>query len=291
MSLDLWKPLKINNPLLQDIFNLPIDGKGKIQAHPLIIFENIKDKTYYCIRLQTANNQTIKSNILIDNNSYQTDYYWQKHQGVVITKDIFIIDKELLENSIDKYVYENTFELNDSDKNLVIQDLNKRINSIPPNLNILKISNNLKHNLPLYTIDELINNQLISTLYSADNRIKQSTKNYYKYHFDKDKFLKNVNVPNQEYTKEALRNIKLCINKELNIDNNNFEYELDKETNNYVYKEIIKSNNQNILSKFDKTPTSFADSEIIKEYKKSLQENNSKDKLNNNEKKENKLKH
>lgn len=45
MSLDLWKPLKINNPIFEDIFNLPIDGKvlsnGKIQVHPLIIFENI----------------------------------------------------------------------------------------------------------------------------------------------------------------------------------------------------------------------------------------------------------
>ena len=117
MSLDLWKPLKINNALLQDIFNLPIDGKlsskGKLIAHPLIIFENKETKTYYCIRLQTANKSTIKNNILIDNNSYQTDYYWQKHQGVAITKDIFIIDKELLENSVDKYVYENTFELNE----------------------------------------------------------------------------------------------------------------------------------------------------------------------------------
>ena len=149
-----------------------------------------------------------------------------------------------------------------------------------------KISNNLRHNLPLHTIDELINNQLISTLYSADNRIKQSTKNYYKYHFNKDEFLKNVNISNQEYTKEALKNIKLCINKELNIDNNNFEYELDKQTNNYVYKEIIERNNQNILSEFDKTPTSFENSEVIKEYEKSFNENS-----NNNEKKENKLKH
>jgi len=107
----------------------------------------------------------------------------------------------------------------------------------------------------------------------------------------KDKFLKNVNISNQEYTKEALRNIKLCINKELNIDNNNFEYELDTKTNNYVYKEIIENNNQNILSEFDKTPTFFEKSEVIKEYKKSLQENNSKDKLDNNAKKENKLKH
>ncbi|WP_162980672.1 hypothetical protein [Metamycoplasma hominis] len=45
MSLELWKPLRIINPLLENIFKLPIDGKvlnnGKIQAHPLIIFENI----------------------------------------------------------------------------------------------------------------------------------------------------------------------------------------------------------------------------------------------------------
>ena len=294
MSLDLWKPLKITNPLLENIFKLPIDKKlssGKIKAHPLIIFENKETKTYYCIRLQTANKSTIKNDILIDNKTYQSNEYWKNHQGVAVTKDVFIIDKKLLESNIDNCVYEDTFELNDSDKSLIINDLNKRINSIPPNLNILKISNNLKHNLPLYTIDELINNQLISTLYSADNKIKQSTKNYYAYHFNKDKFLKNVNVSNQEYTQEALRNIKLCINKELNIDNNNFEYELDKETNNYFYKEIIESNNKNILSKFDKTPTSFEESEVIKEYKKSLQENNNKDKLDNNEKKENKLKH
>ena len=287
MSLDLWKPLKITNLLLENIFKLPIDKKlsnGKIQAHPLIIFENIEDKTYYCIRLQTANTSTIKNNIEIDNGSYQKLNYWNKVREVAVTKDIFIVDKEVLENNISQTIYENTFELNDSDKSLIINDLDKRINSIPPNLNILKISNNLKHNLPLYTIDELINNQLISTLYSADNRIKQSTKNYYKYHFNKDKFLKNVNISNQEYTKEALRNIKLCINKELNIDINNFEYELDKQTNNYVYKEIIERNNQNILSEFDKTPTSFEESEVIKEYKKSLQENNSKDKLDNNEK-------
>ena len=38
------------------------------------------------------------------------------------------------------------------------------------------------------------------------------------------------------------------------------------------------SNSKNILSKFDKTPTSFADSEVIKEYKKSFNE-----KSNNNE--------
>ena len=130
MKLDLWKPLKINNPLLKDIFNIPIDGKvlpnGKIQVHPLIIFENKETKTYYCIRLQTANKLTIKNDILIDNKTYQVDDYWKNHQGVAVTKDVFIINKELLENNIDKAIYENTFELNDSDKNLIIQDLDKR---------------------------------------------------------------------------------------------------------------------------------------------------------------------
>ncbi|WP_052844164.1 hypothetical protein [Ureaplasma parvum] len=75
MSLELWKPLKITSPLLKNIFKLPVDGKtssnGKIQAHPLIIFENIEDKTYYCIRLQTANSFTIKNNVKIDNSTYQ----------------------------------------------------------------------------------------------------------------------------------------------------------------------------------------------------------------------------
>ena len=295
MSLDLWKPLKITNPLLEDIFNIPIDGKilpnKKIQVHPLIIFENKIEKTYYCVRLQSATPSTIRNNVLIDNKTYQKNYYWKNHQGVAVTKDIFIIDKELLENNINQNIYKKTFELDDNDKNLIIRDLDKRINSIPPNLNILKISNNLEHNLVLYTNDKQLTNQFYSAISPNNKLIDQETKNYYAYHFNKDKFLKNVNISNQEYTKEALRNIKLCINKELNIDNNNFEYELDTKTNNYVYKEIIKSNNQNILSKFDKTPTSFEDSEVIKEYKKSLQENNSKDKLNNNEKKENKLKH
>lgn len=295
MNLDLWKPLKITNPLLEDIFNIPIDGKilpnKKIQVHPLIIFENKIEKTYYCVRLQSATPSTIKNNVLIDNKTYQKNYYWKNHQGVAVTKDVFIIDKELLENNIDQNIYKKTFELDDNDKNLIIQDLDKRINSIPPNLNILKISNNLEHNLVLYTNDKQLTNQFYSAISPNNKLIDQETKNYYTYHFNKDKFLKNVNVPNQEYTKEALKNIKLCINKELNIDNNNFEYELDKETNNYVYKEIIESNNQNILSEFDKTPTSLEDSEVIKEYKKSLQENNSKDKLDNNEKKENKLKH
>lgn len=282
MSLDLWKPLKITNPLLEDIFNIPIDGKilpnKKIQVHPLIIFENKIEKTYYCVRLQSATPSTIRNNVLIDNKTYQKNYYWKNHQGVAVTKDIFIIDKELLENNINQNIYKKTFELDDNDKNLIIRDLDKRINSIPPNLNILKISNNLEHNLVLYTNDKQLTNQFYSAISPNNKLIDQETKNYYAYHFNKDKFLKNVNVSNQEYTQEALKNIKLCINKELNIDNNNFEYELDKKTNNYIYKEIIESNNQNILSEFDKTPISLEDSEVIKEYKKSLEENS-----NNNE--------
>ena len=288
MNLNLWKPLKITNPLLQNIFNQPLDGKvlpnGKIQSHPLVIFENIEDKTYYCIRLQTANPSTIKNNIKIDNGSYQKLNYWNKVNEVAITKDIFIIDKQLLENNVDQYIYENTFELDDNDKNLIIQDLNKRINSIPPDFNIIKISNNLKNNLVLYTNNNLIKNQIDSTISFNNQRVKKSTKNYYAYHFDKEKFLNDVNTSNREYTEEALRNIKLCINKELNIDNNDFKYELDTKTNNYVYKEIIESNNKNILSEFDKTPTSFEDSEVIKEYKEYLQENKDKDKLNKSEK-------
>ena len=274
MSLDLWKPLKITNLLLENIFRLPIDRKlsnNKVKAHPLIIFENKIDKTYYCIRLQTANKSTVKNDILIDNKTYQSDDYWKNHQGVAVTKDVFIIDKELLENNIDQDTYEKTFELSDSDKSLIINDLNKRIKSIPPNLNVLKISNNLRHNLPLHTTDELIKNQLISTLYSADNKIKQSTKNYYAYHFDKEKFLNDTNKLNEEYTKEAIENIKQSINNALKI-------------------QCKKSNTKNILSEFDKTPTSFKDSEVIKEYKKSFNKNKDEDKLNKSEKKENKLK-
>lgn len=79
MSLNLWKPLKINNPLLKNIFNLPIDGKvlsnGRIQAHPLIIFENKANKTYYCIRLQSAKPSTLRTDIQIDNSTYQKDNY------------------------------------------------------------------------------------------------------------------------------------------------------------------------------------------------------------------------
>lgn len=276
MKLDLWKPLKINNPLLKDIFNIPIDGKvlpnGKIQVHPLIIFENKETKTYYCIRLQTANKLTIKNDILIDNKTYQVDDYWKNHQGVAVTKDVFIIDKELLENNIDKAIYENTFELNDSDKNLIIQDLDKRINSTPPNLNILEISNNSTHNLVLYTNNKQITNQFYSTISPNNKLVDERTKNYYIYHFNKDKFLKDINNFGKEHTEEVLENIKQSINNAIKIQD-----------------EKLKA--KNILSEFDKTPTSFEDSEVIKEYKKSFNENKVEDKLNENKKKENKLKH
>ena len=292
MSLDLWKPLKITDSLLEDIFNQQIDGKvlpnGKIQVHPLIIFENKENKTYYCIRLQTATPSTIRNNVLIDNRTYQKNYYWKNHQGVAVTKDIFIIDKELLENNVNKSVYKDTFELNDSDKNLIINDLNKRINSIPPNLNILKISNNLEHNLVLYTNNKQITNQFYSTISPNNKLINQEVKDYYSKDFDKDKFLEDTNASNIKHTKEVLKNIKLYIDKELNKNSNYFKYKFDSKTNNYFIKE---KESKNILSEFDKTPTSFEDSEVIKEYKKSLEENRDKDKLDRNEKKENKLKH
>ena len=230
------------------------------------------DKTYYCIRLQTATPSTIRNNVLIDNRTYQKNYHWKNHQGVAVTKDIFIIDKELLENNIDKAIYENTFELNDSDKNLIIQDLDKRINSTPPNLNILEISNNSTHNLVLYTNNKQITNQFYSTISPNNKLVDEKTKNYYIYHFNKDKFLKDINNSSKEHTKEVLEKIKLSINNAKKIQ--------DK-----------KLNNENILSGFDKTPTLFEDSEVIKEYKKSFNENKNEDKLDNNEKKENKLKH
>ena len=292
MSLDLWKPLKITNPLLQDIFNLPIDGKvlpnGKIQVHPLIIFENFEDKTYYCIRLQTATPSTIRNNVLIDNSSYQKLDCWKFHKGVAITRDIFIIDKELLEDNINQTIYWDTSKLNENDKKLILEDLRKRINSIPPDFNISKISNNLENDLILYTNNDLIQNQINSTISPNNKLVDQETKNYYIYQFNKPQFLNDTNASNIKHTQEALKNIKLCIDKELNKNSNYFEYRFDTKTNNYF---IIEKENKNILSEFDKTPTSFEESEVIKEYEKSLQENNSKDKLDNNEKKENKLKH
>ena len=291
MSLDLWKPLKIKSSLLEDIFNLPIDGKvlptGKIQVHPLIIFENKIEKTYYCIRLQTATPSTIRNNVLIDNRTYQKYYYWKNHQSVAVTKDIFIIDKELLENNIKETIYRKTIELNDSDKSLIINDLNKRINSMPPNLNILKISNNLEHNLVLYTNNKQITNQFYSTISPNNKLVDEETKNYYTYQFNKPQFLKDTNNSNIKHTQEALKNIKLCIDKQLNKNSNYFEYIFDDKTNNYFVRE---KESKNILSEFDKTPTSFEDSEVIKEYKESLKENKYKDKLNKSEKKENKLK-
>ncbi|WP_052498751.1 Mbov_0400 family ICE element protein [Metamycoplasma hominis] len=266
--LELWKPLKITNPLLEDIFKLPIDGKvlnnGKIQAHPLIIFENIQNKTYYCIRLQTANSSTIKNNIKIDNGTYQKLNYWNKFNEVAITKDIFIIDKEILEANVDQNIYQETSTLNKSDKYLIINDLERRINSNPPDLNILKISNNLKNNLVLYTTKGLINNQLNSIFYS---NIDKTIKNNYVNNFSKSQFLEDINTSNIEYTKQALKNIKLCINKAKKINYTNFEYILDVKTNTYVFHLIPSS-----LSDFDKTPTDLQDSKVINEYNQSQKE-------------------
>ncbi|MEX1817126.1 Mbov_0400 family ICE element protein [Metamycoplasma hominis] len=269
--LELWKPLKITNPLLEDIFRLPIDGKvlnnGKIQSHPLIIFENSLDKTYYCIRLQTANPSTIKSNIPIDNGSYQKLSYWKNHQSVAVTKDVFIIDKEVLEANVDQNIYQETLPLNKSDKCLIINDLEQRINSIPPNLNVIKISNNLKHNLVLYTNDELIKNQLHSTLSYSNILISNKKLNYYKSNFNKSQFLNDTNTSNVEYTKQALKNIKLCINKAKKIDYTNFDYLFDPQTNTYTFHLIPSS-----LSDFDKTPTDLQDSKVINEYNQSQKE-------------------
>ena len=271
MSLELWKPLKITNPLLEDIFKLPIDGKvlnnGKIQSHPLIIFENSLNKTYYCIRLQTANPSTIKSNIPIDNGSYQKLSYWKNHQSVAVTKDVFIIDKEVLEANVDQNIYQETLPLNEGDKYLIINDIERRINSIPPNLNVIKISNNLKHNLVLYTNDELIKNQLHSTLSYSNILISNKKLNYYKSNFNKSQFLEDINTSNMEYTKQALKNIKLCINKAKKINYTNFEYILDVKTNTYTFHQIPSS-----LSDFDKTPTDLQDSKVINEYNQSQKE-------------------
>ncbi|MGC7162634.1 Mbov_0400 family ICE element protein [Metamycoplasma hominis] len=268
MSLELWKPLKIINPLLENIFKLPIDGKvlnnGKIQAHPLIIFENSLDKTYYCIRLQTANSSTIKNNVKIDNGTYQKLNYWNQFNEVAITKDIFIIDKEILEANVDRNIYQETLPLNESDKYLIINDLERRINSNPPDLNILKISNNLKNNLVLYTTKGLINNQLNSIFYS---NIDKTIKNNYVNNFSKSQFLKDTNTSNIEHTKQALKNIKLCINKAKKIDYTNFEYVLDVKTNTYTFHLIPSS-----LSDFDKTPTDLKDSKVINEYNQSQKE-------------------
>ncbi|MHA3901043.1 Mbov_0400 family ICE element protein [Metamycoplasma hominis] len=265
MSLELWKPLKITNPLLEDIFHLNIDTKFKI--HPLIIFENTENKTYYCIRLQTARKNTTKYNLQIDNGSYQANEYWMNHQSVVVTKDIFIIDKDVLEANVDQNIYQETLPLNKSDKYLIINDLEKRINSIPPNLNILKISNNLKNNLVLYTNNNLVSSQVNSIFNNKNLKFKQSTKKYYKHNFNKSQFLKDINTSNIEYTKQAIKNIKLCINKAKKIDYTNFEYTLDVQTNTYTFHLIPSS-----LSDFDKTPTDLQDSKVINEYNKSQKE-------------------
>ncbi|WP_156935945.1 Mbov_0400 family ICE element protein [Mycoplasmopsis primatum] len=241
MNIELWKPLKIISPLLKDIFNKGIDSKYKV--HPLVIFENKKDNTYYCIRLQTATNITIKHNVSIDNKTYQDDGYWNDHQGVAVTKDIFIIDKELLEKNIDWDVYNKTNSLNDKDRELIVDDLEKRINSAPPELNIIKILDDLKDNITIYTNKKMINSQVLAIVNTNSKKISEKTKNYYKYHFDKDKFLSYINTSNIKDTQEALKSIKLCVNKEKGLKcKDNFEYKLNKETDEYYLakKRILK---------------------------------------------------
>ena len=217
---------------------------------------------------------TTKYNLQIDNSSYQTNEYWKNHKGVAITKDIFIIDKEVLEANVDQNIYQETLPLNESDKSLIINDLERRINSNPPDLNILKISNNLENNLVLYATKGLINNQLNSIFYS---NIDKAIKNNYVNNFNKSQFLNDIKTSNIEYTKEALKNIKLCIDKEKNtINQNDFEYEFDKETSNYFIREIAHNDwkdldktkdNDNIysfenigfLSKSSKSESSYID--------------------------------
>ncbi len=183
---------------------------------------------------------------------------------MAITKDIFIIDKEILEANVDQNIYQETLPLNKSDKYLIINDLERRINSNPPDLNILKISNNLENNLVLYTTKGLINNQLNSIFYS---NIDKTTKNNYVNNFNKSQFLNDTNTSNIEYTKQALKNIKLCINKAKKIDYTNFEYILEVQTNTYTFHLIPSS-----LSDFDKTPTDLQDSKVINEYTQSQKE-------------------
>ncbi|MDC8900376.1 hypothetical protein PR259_02130, partial [Metamycoplasma hyosynoviae] len=137
----------------------------------------------------------------------------------------------------------------ENDKKLILNDLEKRINSIPPDLNILKISNNLKNNLILYTNNDLIQNQINSTISPNNKLIDQEVKNYYSKYFDKNEFLNNVNTSNIEHTQEALKDIKLCIDKEQNIANEYFfQYELDKDSGNYfiVNQEENTNSNDNI---------------------------------------------
>lgn len=123
----------------------------------------------------------------------------------------------------------------------------------------------------------MIQNQINSTISVNNKLIDQEIKDYYSKHFDKNEFLNNINTSNVEYTKEALKNIKLFIDKEKNIINqNDFEYELDKETSNYFIREIAHNDwkdldktkdNDNIysfenigfLSKSSKSESSYID--------------------------------
>lgn len=136
----------------------------------------------------------------------------------------------------------------------------------------LKINNPLLQNIFNQPIDGKVlpisvNNKLID----------QGIKDYYSKHFDKNEFLNNINTSNIEHTQEALKDIKLCIDKEQNIINqNDFKYELNKETSNYFIREIAHNDwkdldktkdNENIysfenigfLSKSSKSESSYID--------------------------------
>ncbi|MCR8966450.1 Mbov_0400 family ICE element protein [Mycoplasma zalophidermidis] len=235
MEINKWTPLKIKSPQLENIFNLNLDyfkKNGTPKAHPIVILKS-KDK-YYCIRLQTKTPTTEKSNILIDNSSYQSESYWNKILEVAVTKDVFIIDKDVLEKNIDHKMYKKTNSLNTSDQSLIMNDLNKRINSIPPELNIIEIDKNLRKNLPIYTTPNLIQNQLESTLSKNNLNITTPQRYYYENYFDANQKLKDINTSNPERTIEALREIKklTLAPGEIN-DFKDIDFELNTTTNLY----------------------------------------------------------
>jgi len=184
---------------------------------------------------------------------------------VAVTKDIFIIDKELLENNIDKAIYQDTSVLNKNDKSLIVDDLSRRINAIPPDLNIIRISNNLKHNLVLYTTSDLINNQLLSTLSNANKRINANTKNYYKHNFSKSQFLTNTNALNSIHTQLDPQGHPIYNFCQMEQIREGIKQGLDVSKPTQL---VSKSS----LSDFDKTPTDLQDSKVINEYNQSRKE-------------------
>ncbi|MDC8963487.1 hypothetical protein PR242_02965, partial [Metamycoplasma hyosynoviae] len=96
------------------------------------------------------------------------------------------------------------------------------------------------------TNNDLIQNQINSTISINNKLIDQEVKDYYSKHFDKNDFLNNVNSSNIEHTQEALKDIKLCIDKELNIFNEYFfQYELDKDSGNYFIVNQEENTNSN----------------------------------------------